>query len=567
MKLGQKLILSFLIVVVISSAATVFALTNLLTADGAYSNALADYGLSQGDIGNFLASVNEGRSISRDMILLSGQADKEDAVQRLNTAVAAELDPYLKAIAAKLSPDPSAQAYYKAITDNLALYHQKRDEGIQLGLQGKTDEAGRVLQKEAEPYYDKVKAAAQGLMSLYESNGKELSNKLTAQSRLSVFIVGIIAVAAVVVSILIATYMSRSIAHPIKKYSERLLALSAGDLSSPVPEILGKDEIGILADATRELVAKISIIMGDLMRVLHEMSTGNLNVSSMFPYQADFIPLQTSIEQIIVSLNDALGHISLSADQIAASSDQVSSGAQALAQGTTEQAASVEELVATITEISRQVKDNANHAQNASAQSDRAANEIKEGNQKMRELIAAMGEISGSTQEIGKVIKTIEDIAFQTNILALNAAVEASRAGAAGKGFAVVADEVRNLAGKSAEAAKGTTALIEKVVTSVKKGSVFADEAAKSLFTMVQSATAVSEAIKQISLASASQANAITQVTMSVDQISAVVQTNSATAEEGAAASEELSGQAQIMRDMVERFELKRGAGAAQHLV
>lgn len=571
MKLRQKLIVSFLIVIAISAIAIVIGLTNLLIVNRSYSNALIDYGFSQGQVGGFFASVNEEHSISKDVILLSDQTDKEDAVQKLNTTISSETDTYLKAVQANLSSDPSAQAYYKAMTDNLALYRQTTDEAIQLGLQGKTVEAAHILQEEANSYYSKVKDAAQGLMRFYGSIGEAQSKKLTVQSRLSALIMGLIAGAAIVISILVATCLSRSvdqsIAGSIRKYSDRLAALSGGDLSSPVPEISEEDEMGILADVTKDLVSKISIIMGDLMRVLHEISTGNLTVSSMFPYQKDFIPLQTSIEQIIASLNDTLGNIDLSADQVAASSNQLAHGAQALAQGATQQADSVEELASTLAEISRQVKDNANHAQSASAQSKRAVSEVDEGNRKIQELIAAMTEISHSNQEIRKIVKTIEDISLETNILALNASIEAAHAGEAGKGFAVVADEIRGLAGKSAEAVKGTTVLINGVVSSVNHGTGLADAAAKSLLTMVQGTAAVSEVINQISLASVSQANAITQVTMGIDQISSVVQTNSATAQESAATSEELSSQAQILRELTGRFRLKSEAESVQKLI
>ncbi|WP_349947457.1 MCP four helix bundle domain-containing protein [Lacrimispora sp. BS-2] len=182
MKLRQKLIVSFLIVVAISSIAIVIGLINLLIVNRSYSNALIDYGFSQGQVGSFFASVNEEHSISRDVILLSDQTDKEDAVQKLNTTISSETDTYLKAVQANLSSNSSAQAYYKDITDNLSLYRQTSDEAIQLGLQGKTDEAVHILQDEAGLYYSKVKDAAQGLMSFYESTVEAQSNKLTVQS-------------------------------------------------------------------------------------------------------------------------------------------------------------------------------------------------------------------------------------------------------------------------------------------------------------------------------------------------------------------------------------------------
>lgn len=412
------------------------------------------------------------------------------------------------------------------------------------------------MQDEAGRYYMKVKDAAKGLMSFYESTREAQSNKLTVQSRLSALFMGLIAMAAIVISILVAAYMSQSItdsiAGSIRKYSDRLSALSEGDLSSPVPETSKEDEMGILADVIKDLVSKISIIMGDLMRVLHEISIGNLTVSSMFPYQKDFMPLQNSIGQIISSLNDILGRIDLSADQVAISSNQLAYGSQALSQGATQQATSVEELATTIAVISRQIQDNANNAQNASVQSKSAVNEINEGNQKIQKLIEAMTEISRYNHEIRKIVKIIEEIALETNILAINASIEAAHAGESGKGFAVVADEIRSLAGKSAEAVKGTTALINGVVNSVNHGTVLADDAAaaKSLLTMIQGTVAASDAINQISLASISQANAVNQVTKSIDQISFVVQTNSETAKVNATTSEELSSQVYILREL-----------------
>ncbi|MEG2053959.1 MAG: methyl-accepting chemotaxis protein, partial [Oscillospiraceae bacterium] len=267
--------------------------------------------------------------------------------------------------------------------------------------------------------------------------------------------------------------------------------------------------------------------------------------------------LENSMVKIIVSLSDTLNNIHIASDQVSGGADQVSGGAQALSQGATEQASSIEELSATVAEISSQVKANAENAKSASGLSDEAGAEVEQGNQHMQKMIAAMGDISDTSSQIGKIIKTIDDIAFQTNILALNAAVEAARAGAAGKGFAVVADEVRNLAGKSAEAAKNTTALIESSITAVANGTKIADDTAKSLFIIVDKVREVTDKINEIATASAEQASAVVQVTQGLDQISAVVQTNSATSEESAAASEELSGQAQMLNDMVSKFKLK----------
>lgn len=239
---------------------------------------------------------------------------------------------------------------------------------------------------------------------------------------------------------------------------------------------------------------------------------------------------------------------------ISSGAEQVASSSQALAQGATEQAAAVQQLSASVGMISGQVGDNAQNARRADDMAVKATASIQSSNRQMGQLMASMDTMETKSHEIGKIIKTIEDIAFQTNILALNAAVEAARAGVAGKGFAVVADEVRNLAAKSADAAKNTTELIEDSVSSIADGVRLAGIANKELNAAVQNVVSTTEIISQITRATDEQALAVAQVTVGVDQISSVVQTNSASSEETAAASEELYSQANILRELTERF-------------
>lgn len=364
------------------------------------------------------------------------------------------------------------------------------------------------------------------------------------------------------VSLILAFGMSlictRAITRPMKKVEEAMGEMAAGSLNITI-DYESKDELGVLAQKMRFIANGISGIVADISYLLGEMAEGNFDVNSKVEdtYIGDYSPILAAIKNINFKLSDTLSQINQSSDQVSSGSEQVSSGAQALSQGATEQASSIQELAAAITEISGQVKANAQNASDASNIVNQTGSEINASNEKMGHLITAMREISTSSQEIGKVIKTIEDIAFQTNILALNAAVEAARAGAAGKGFAVVADEVRNLASKSAEAAKGTTTLIEGSVKAVENGTKLVDDTAKSLVSVVKGAGEAAKMVDQISKDSVQQAQSITQVTEGIDQISSVVQTNSATAEESAAASEELSGQAAMLKSLVSRFKIK----------
>lgn len=357
-------------------------------------------------------------------------------------------------------------------------------------------------------------------------------------------------------SMLLCSYITKSLTAPINELRMAARELAQGNLHAKIG-YQSQDELGQLAEDMRGTIQILDAYIEDISRGMRELAAGNLNISPKEDFRGDFVALRDAILHTITSLNDTLGRINQSADEVSSGSEQVSSGAQSLSQGATEQASEIQQLAATINEISSQINDNAANAESASEKAKTAADEIGQSNKQMLDMVQAMQKISNSSSEIGKIIKTIEDIAFQTNILALNAAVEAARAGAAGKGFAVVADEVRNLATKSSEAAKQTTALIETSVSAVDNGTKIADVTAKSLVNVVDIFKEVEDKINMIADASGRQAEAVGQVTQGVSQISSVVQTNSATAEESAASSEELSSQAQLLKNLVSRFHLK----------
>ena len=316
---------------------------------------------------------------------------------------------------------------------------------------------------------------------------------------------------------------------------------------------------GILNAITEKLLESVSAIRGyiaETASVLAEVSAGNLRARITSQFRGDFAQLKTSINSIAGSLNAILSDINVAAEQVAGGTRQVSDGSQAISQGAAEQAGSIEELTASIADIASQTRDNAVKANNANSLSVSALESARRGNGQMESLRQAMRDINEASTDISKIIKVIDEIAFQTNILALNAAVEAARAGVHGKGFAVVAEEVRNLAGKSANAASETTALIEGSVQKAEAGARIADETARELQGIVEAADKAAELVADIAAASNTQATAIAQVNRGIEQMSQVVQTNSATAEEAAAASEQLYSQAELLKEKVHRFTL-----------
>ncbi|MGH4138685.1 methyl-accepting chemotaxis protein [Clostridium sp.] len=350
-----------------------------------------------------------------------------------------------------------------------------------------------------------------------------------------------------------------AVIEPVKEASAVLAQMANGNLKVKVKGDYKGDHADI-KNALNDTIDSLSSYVTEISEVLDEMSNSNLKLSINNEYKGDFAQIKDALNLIIQSFNEVFTEINNAADQVSAGSNQVSDGSQALSQGTTEQASSIEELTASITEVAAQTKQNAVNASQANELALNAKEGAALGNSHMKEMLKSMEEINESSSSISKIIKVIDDIAFQTNMLALNAAVEAARAGQHGKGFAVVAEEVRNLAARSAKAAKETTDLVEGSMKKVEIGTKIANNTAESLDQIVVGVSKAATLVGEIAAASNEQATAIYQINKGIEQVSDVVQTNSATAEQSAAASEELSSQASMLKNMVGKFRLKRGS-------
>ncbi|HBB28987.1 MAG TPA: chemotaxis protein [Clostridiales bacterium] len=356
------------------------------------------------------------------------------------------------------------------------------------------------------------------------------------------------------IGIIIFLRFSKKLGNNINKVTKRLQLLADGDMQTESPSINSGDELEILSKATQKTIENINVIINDINYNMKEFSNGNFSNVTPVKYLGDLEDIKISILRFRETIVNTINSINESSDEVSNGANQITIAVQALSEGVTEQASALQELSSSLIEINEKVQRNTQTSIKASDDITDISQSINESNEQMNEMLEAMNEITVKSEEIKKIIKAIDDIAFQTNLLALNAAVEAARAGSAGKGFSVVADEVKNLANKSAEAAKSTTALIEGTIGAVISGSELATKTANALEIVTQNTHEIVHAMAEISKASKEQAYTINQVNIGVEQISAVVQNNSATAEESSAVGTELSNQATNLKELISGF-------------
>lgn len=416
--------------------------------------------------------------------------------------------------------------------------------------------AEKILQEKFTTAQLQAKTAGQKLASEANMDAEEFLKDSEQATNRNVFIQDIIFALIVGCAVIISLKMSLSFTRPIRKLAKGMKEVSQGHFDVYV-ENDSADEMGILTQELNSTVSHIREYVYDIRRILDEISSGNIALTVENEYLGDFVAIGESLNQIINSLNRTMGEIHQCGEQLNTSAVNLAEGAQSLAHGSAEQTSSVDEFMVSLKTVADLTAQDGENAKEVTGLSQLASKAVEKSDNQMKQMAAAMQEIEMSSQEIAKVIKLIEDIAFQTNILALNAAVEAARAGEAGKGFAVVADEVRNLAAKSSDAASSTVAMIGRSTTAVENGVTIVETTAQALEEVGVNVRKMNEILGRIGESTAEQARAFTRMTTAAGQISAVVHVNSTAAEENSAASEELTSQSETLKMLVEQFRLK----------
>ena len=569
MKVSKKLIVSLMIVVAMIIAMGAFSAINMLKIDKDYSDSYELMAVPMPYMARILANMQEMRVNAREFVLGiitddSARIEKAYQVTQSNITENKDLlDSYYATIVTKEAND--------LFIETRALYEKDYIDFIRqaylLAVDGREKELNDNIVA-IVPTMNKIIDNFEACLDMKSETGLDTSEELTRQTQRLVILITAIVITVAAVSLFLASYVSGLIAKPLAPLSAFMKkAGTKGDLTLLPQDIdiiqkcsQNKDEIGETIKSAAAFIKHVT----DTAKSLEMIADGDLTVDVHVLSEVDIIG--NSMKNMLDSFNKMFGEINSSTSQVTTGSKQIADGAQSLAQGSTEQATSIEELSSSISEIAAMTKENAIIAQKTSKLSNTIKDNAEKGSHQMDEMIAAVGEISEASKSISKIIKTIDDIAFQTNILALNAAVEAARAGQHGKGFAVVAEEVRNLASKSAEAAKDTGDMIQNSMEKAEFGTRIAGETAESLKEIVTGINTSSQLITEIAEASEQQSLGIAQINTGINQVAQVVQLNSATAEESAAASEQISGQSDMLQHLIARFKLKGGNSTQRRL-
>lgn len=550
LRIGNKLLVSYMSIIllyIITVTAALFGITETSrTLDTFYKKAFTISYTAQ----DMKSSV---QGIGRCILDVATKVTEQEKIEKIKEA--REMESVLLKGYDYLAQNLESDELLVELKGQMDKINPVRAEAIGLIEENRYEEAIELYDAEYEPntkvereYLQKIADKSLERAQRYLDNGHDVKR------RMSGIITGLAAIV-LIISTLLWLRITKGITGPVKEIQEAARQMAEGNLDACVAYESG-DELGALSDSVRETLGTLKAYVSDIEKCLYAIGNGKLTYRSEITYKGDFVAVGLAMEQITELLNRAILQIANTSEQVAGGSEQVAGGAQMLSQGSVEQAAVMQELAASINEISDKVKHNADDAVTASRKVDEVNRIVAEGDRHKTAMLEAIGDISENSKTIGKIVEEIEDIAFQTNLLSLNASVEAARAGEAGRGFAVVAAEVRNLAVKTAKASRMMAELAEQTGDKVEKGAGAAGKTAEAFDRVVQGTGEILTMIDRISDSSVQQADSVLQIRESIEQVISVVQDNSATAEESAAASEELSAQAQIMKQLVEEFEL-----------
>lgn len=532
----------------------IFAMSSL------YEHGMSNYGFSQGDIGKAMVTFSEARSSLRAVISYKSTTQINSEKKEYQTKKQL-FDTYLSEVEKSMVTKEGKESYAN-IVSKLDDYWNMSDSILKIASTSDPAACENAQKQEYEvlgPKYDELYNDMKELMDLNVNMGDDLEDILFVIKIVLGVLVLVIIGGSIMTSKRIGAKIADQIEKPVADLAERLKKFAQGDLDSPFPEQNNEDEIAFMNDVAKEMAANLNLIISDLSRLMSLMADGNFAISTEIEdkYVGKFVELLESIRNMNRKMDSTLRHVEESAEQVTAGSENLAQSAQDLAEGATEQAGAVEQLQATMSTITEQVADTVNNLNDTSRKAESYAKSADSSKTDMRELMEAMQRISETSKKIENIISDIESIASQTNLLSLNAAIEAARAGEAGKGFAVVAEQIRMLADESAKSAVDTRTLIEGALNEIEEGNQVAQKAADSMETVVQGINDISDTSKMLSENSNQQIAALREAEKGIEQISEVVQSNSAASEECSATSEELSAQAEAMNEMTAQFVLR----------